>query len=104
MEISFLTFEQYQNIKNKAIVIDVRTKEEYQIMKKIDNSINIYINDLLNNYQNYLPNYDQVIITVCNVGVRSRKAAEALRNLGYKNVYTFKGGIYNFVEVDEYSE
>lgn len=98
MAISYLTFDQYQELKEKAIIIDVRTKEEFNLLKKIDGSINIYINDLLSKPENHLSDYDAIIITVCNAGNRSSQAAHSLKEFGYKNVHILDGGIYRYLK------
>lgn len=98
MAISYLTFDKYQELKEKAITIDVRTKEEFNLLKKIDGSINIYINDLLSKPENHLNDYDAIIITVCNAGNRSSQAAHSLQELGYKNVHILDGGIYRYLK------
>lgn len=98
MAISYLTFDQYQKLKEKAIIIDVRTKEEYKLLKKIEGSINIYFNDLLAQPEKHLNDYDAIIITVCNAGNRSSQAAHSLKEFGYKNVYILEGGIYRYLK------
>ncbi|MFN3916354.1 MAG: rhodanese-like domain-containing protein [Flavobacteriales bacterium] len=44
---------------------------------------------------------DAVIITYCSVGYRSGKVAEDLKKQGYKYVYNFYGGIFNWANNGE---
>ena len=54
--------------EKQAILIDVRSKQEYE---------------------------EGHIIVYCSSGVRSKQAQEILENLGYENVYNLKGGLNN---------
>lgn len=74
-----------QHVKQGAIVLDVRTKQEY-ISGHIPNSINIPVNDISTNIGK-LPAKDVTIITCCATGIRSGKAASILKTTGYTSVY-----------------
>lgn len=69
-------------MKNEHILIDVRTKEEYE-SGHIKGSINIPL-DIIKSV-NY--DKDKVLIVYCRSGRRSKMAADILLELGYKNVY-----------------
>ena len=92
----------FDKIKNKSLIIDVRDVAEYQILKKITNSngeiniINIPYYDLIKNPSEYIKNKNQMIITICNAGNRSTAAALMLRKLGYTNTYVLINGIYGY--------
>lgn len=77
-----------QLIKDGAIILDVRTKGEYN-GGHIKGSINIPV-DQLANHLNKFPNKSQTIITVCASGMRSGAAKGMLKSNGYASV--FNGG------------
>lgn len=79
-----------QLLKEGAIIIDVRTKAEYQ-GGHIKNSINIPLNNLSNHYAKLDKN--KTIITCCASGVRSGQAKQILEANGFKEVYN-GGGWY----------
>ena len=75
-----------------AILIDVRTKEEYK-QGNIKNSINIPLNEIETiDYEK-----DTVLIVYCRSGGRSKNAANILINNGYTKVYDL-GSIDNWIE------
>lgn len=78
-------------IENDAIIIDVRTSEEYDTGHIVD-SINIPVDNISS------VNYDkeQVIIVYCASGMRSANAAQKLIDLGYTKVYNLDGGLINW--------
>jgi len=78
-------------IENNAIVIDVRSVEEYN-SGHIEDSVNIPVDNISS------INYDkeQVIIVYCASGRRSANAAQKLIDLGYKKVYNLDGGLINW--------
>jgi NADPH-dependent 2,4-dienoyl-CoA reductase/sulfur reductase-like enzyme/rhodanese-related sulfurtransferase len=70
-------------------LLDVRTSIEYK-MYHLENSINIYVNDLRNNLEKLDKNTP--VVVYCAVGFRGYLATKTLRNLGYK-AYNVLGGI-----------
>src|SRR5688572_3169666 len=80
-----------QLVKQGALILDVRTREEYQ-GGHINGSINISVDKLKNNL-NRLPDKQKTIITCCASGMRSASAESILKSNGYKNV--FNGGSWN---------
>lgn len=77
-------------IKENAVLIDVRTKEEYN-EGHIEDAINIPYTEI--NKINY--DKDTVIIVYCRSGNRSNLAAEELVSLGYTSIYDL-GSIDNY--------
>lgn len=71
-----------------AILIDVRTEEEYKT-SHLDNSINIPVDEILDGLIALDLKKDDVIIVYCNSGNRSIVAYRELTNNGYENVYDF---------------
>ncbi len=78
-------------IEKNAIVIDVRTSDEY-LTGHIDGSINIPVD----NIANITYNKEDIIILYCASGMRSSNAAKTLIDLGYTNVYNLDGGLINW--------
>lgn len=78
-------------IENDAVVIDVRSNEEYNT-GHIEDSINIPVDTITTvDYEK-----ETVIIVYCATGMRSSNAAKELINLGYSNVYNLDGGLINW--------
>ncbi len=71
-------------------ILDVRLNEEYEICK-LDGATLIPIHDLPLRYQELDPNRE--IIALCKVGARSAKAADFLKEKGFKDVKNLVGGI-----------
>ncbi|MBC7450959.1 MAG: rhodanese-like domain-containing protein [Cytophagales bacterium] len=80
-------------IKNGAVIIDVRTKNEYQ-KGHIKDSINIPLDILQNNLFKFKK--DSVVITCCASGMRSGAAKIIFISNGYTQVYN--GGGWNSLE------
>ena len=72
---------------NNPILIDVRTKEEYDEYH-LDNAINIPYDNIANDIKN-IENItlDTPIIVYCRSGARSSKAYDALKKEGYNHIY-----------------
>lgn len=79
---------------NENILIDVRTKREYDIMH-IKNAINIPVEQLRiceNEYKD-----KKGIIIYCSSGIRTKEAIRILNNFGYLNIYIWEyGSLSNF--------
>ena len=71
-----------------AVIIDVRTKSEYQ-QGHIRNSQNIPLNNLSGNFSKL--NKEKIIITCCASGMRSAQAKSILKSNGFKEVYNGGG-------------
>ncbi len=80
-----------QLVKNGAIIMDVRTKNEYG-GGHIKRSVNIPVNMLSNNLSRF-KDKDKPIITCCATGMRSGSAKSILKSNGYTQVYN--GGSWN---------
>lgn len=72
-------------VEKGAVVLDVRTKNEFA-GGHIRGSINIPVETLSNNTAR-LSDKNQVIITCCASGIRSRSARNILKSKGYTQVY-----------------
>lgn len=84
-----LKYEEAMQIykRNDAMLIDVRTPEEYR-EKHIAGAINIPIYEI-DNLKDEIIDKDMVILLYCKTGKRSKIVKEILMQNGYKNVYTF---------------
>lgn len=71
-------------LKNGAIIVDVRTKQEYQ-NGHLKASLNIPLNVLENNLSKLKK--DTPIITCCASGMRSASAKSILKSNGFSDVY-----------------
>lgn len=83
-------------IKNEenAMLIDVRTKEEYD-EKHLEKAINIPYEKIVEELSAFgTVDFDVPVIVYCKSGGRSSMAAESLINAGYKQVYNL-GAISN---------
>lgn len=76
--------------ENNLIILDVRTKSEYN-EGHIKNAVLLPNEEIGNTLPKELPNKNQLILIYCRSGNRSRQAAEKLIKLGYTNVKDFGG-------------
>jgi rhodanese-related sulfurtransferase len=81
--------------KNKFILLDVRSKEEYDI-SHIKNALWIGEDDW---DQKTLEELDkeEVIIACCSIGYRSEKLVKELIQLNFLNVYNLYGGVFEWI-------
>ena len=82
-----------QLINDGAVIVDVRTKGEYQ-QGHIKGSMNIPLNNLSNQLTKLKK--DKPIITCCASGMRSAQAKRILKSNGYADVYN--GGGWNSLQ------
>ena len=71
-------------ISNGAVILDVRTKGEYQ-SGHLRNSLNIPLDNLQNNLKKL--NKDKAIVTCCASGARSGAARRILKANGFTDVH-----------------
>lgn len=75
-------------IENGAIILDVRTKSEYQ-GGHIKGSVNIPLQNLESNISKLKK--DKPVITCCASGMRSASAKSILKSKGFKEVHNGGG-------------
>ncbi len=93
LNINNITYvELIKMIKEGAILIDVRSKQEF-LENHINGAILIPNYEINKKIEKIVPNKEKNIILYCQNGGRSKSACEVLNNLGYTNVYNLKGGI-----------
>ena len=77
-----------------AIILDVRTQEEYA-EGHIPGAICIPNETIADQMPEGLPDLEQRILVYCRSGNRSKQAAQKLADMGYTNVHEF-GGIIDW--------
>ncbi|AGM26456.1 hypothetical protein SSYRP_v1c08670 [Spiroplasma syrphidicola EA-1] len=92
----YLDNSTFEKLKDKALLLDVRTAIEFNSLKTLPNSKNVYLYDLIANPANFIDDKDDLIITLCNGGNRSSDAAHELRQHGYHNAFVLEHGIYGY--------
>jgi len=80
--------------EERIILLDVRTKEEYE-SGHIEGSILIPVDNLKEEVEKKLEDKEIPIFVYCRSGNRSTTASNILVSLGYKNVYNL-GGIIDW--------
>ncbi|MDQ7982813.1 MAG: rhodanese-like domain-containing protein [Spiroplasma sp.] len=88
--------KEFDKIKNKALIIDVRDQEEFQLLKKIPHSINVPYRQLIAHPEKFITTKEEIVVTICNAGHRSTAAAQSLREQGYQNAFVLITGIYGY--------
>ena len=87
MDPSDINMEQMETlIKQGAIVIDVRSPQEFA-EGHIPGAICIPEYNIQREIRNEVPNINSLIIVYCDSGVRSKNAQKRLQKIGYKQVY-----------------
>lgn len=92
--------EKLNNMINKnenILLLDVRTKEEYNTMH-IQNSVNIPLQDLEDNLDDILSYTDKDVVIYCRSGKRSITAAYILEANGFRHIYNLKYGIIGYID------
>jgi len=79
-------------INNDAIVIDLRSNEAFS-RGHIVNSRNVPMDELESRMDKLASLKSKPLITVCDAGMTSTKAADTLRKSGFESVYGLKGGM-----------
>jgi len=80
---------------DKLTIVDVREPNELQI-NRIPGSLHIPLGDVPRRYNELDPDAEYVM--QCKSGVRSGKAADFLRSVGFKRVLNLKGGILDWID------
>ncbi len=85
------TNEALKLIDEGAIVIDVRTPDEYN-EGHIKGAINIPVDEI----ENITYGKGDTLIVYCATGVRSANASNILADMGYTSLYNLDGGLLNW--------
>lgn len=81
--------------KEDILLLDIRTKEEYEECK-IDNAINIPLQDLLYEVGDLEEYKDKKVVVYCRSGHRSITACNLLSISGFNNLYNLEKGIIDY--------
>ena len=79
---------------NEYIILDVRSRREFK-ENHINGAINVPIYDIRINLEKKIKDKNSKILICCQSGVRSKKALQIAKELGYQEVYNLKGGLEN---------
>ena len=96
-DINSLELKEMIKNKEKFILLDVRTEEEYEA-SHIPNAINIPLNNLESQIEHLLPYKDDKVVIYCRSGRRSIMAAFMLEDNGFKHLYNLKQGIIGHLD------
>ena len=78
-----------------GVLVDVRSPKEYE-EGHMKGAILIPEYEINKKAKEMLPDKEKVVIVYCSSGVRSKKAKEKLKNMGYKYVYNLYNGYQNY--------
>lgn len=79
-------------IKQGAIIIDVRSPQEYR-EGHVDGAISIPDYQIKKQIEKKITNKDELIIVYCSTGHRGQRTQQILEDMGYTNVYNVYEGI-----------
>jgi adenylyltransferase/sulfurtransferase len=94
-EITSVELKQRLDRGDRLKIVDVREPNEYQI-NRIPGSELIPLGDIPKRYGELNP--EDELVMHCKSGVRSGKAADFLRSVGFKRVLNLKGGILDWID------
>jgi len=94
-ELTSLELKQRLDRGDRLTIVDVREPNELQI-NRISGSLHIPLGDIPKRYNELDPDAEYVM--QCKSGVRSGKAADFLRSVGFKHVLNLKGGILDWID------
>jgi rhodanese-related sulfurtransferase len=94
-----VTAEQLQDwLRTRSVLlIDVRALSEFHDAH-LPGAIHIPLDSIGPQLRDQIPGADTTVVTICAHGFRSRTAAERLRALGLKQVYSLAGGMQAFAQ------
>ena len=78
--------------RQPIILVDVRNANEFKIAK-IDNSLNVPLDQLAENIDKLKKNPNKTIVVYCQKGFRSAQAVKILYKLGIDNAVSIEGGL-----------
>lgn len=88
-----ITSEELKNkIMQGAILLDVRSKQEYQEGHLVG-AINIPEYEIDSRIEKEIKKKNQLIVIYCQYGSRSRNVYIKMKRKGYSNIYNLNGGL-----------
>ena len=79
-------------INNDAMVLDLRSAESFS-RGHIVGARNVPMDELEGHMDKLAKFRNKPVVAVCDAGITSSKAVNALRNSGFESVYNLKGGM-----------
>jgi rhodanese-related sulfurtransferase len=96
-EIREIAPQRLVRMKPHPLIIDIREEREYRL-GHIEGAVHINRNLLEGKILQIAPELTTSIVIYCAVGTTCTSAAEALRRLGYHNIFSLQGGLQNWLE------
>ena len=81
-----------EKVKQGAILLDVRSKQEYQ-EGHLQGAINIPEYEIDKRVEKEITKKNQLIVAYCQYGGRSKNVCMKMRQKGYTNIYNLYGGL-----------
>ena len=91
-EITMTELEEMRKQNGNIVLLDVRSPQEYK-EGHLNDSILVPNYEIREKAEKILPDKSVTIIAYCQSGSRSKKAVKILKQLGYEQVYSLKGGL-----------
>ena len=96
MDIDQNSWKKQTNSDKNAIILDVRTPEEF-VTSRIPNSINIdYYNPQIFMQEINKLDKNQSYYIYCRTGIRSANSCALMKELGFKKTFNLVGGIVDW--------
>jgi rhodanese-related sulfurtransferase len=99
-DVPYISVQELAMPKTKAIILDARESQEYQVSHLKDAIYVGYENFQLDNIAVHVPTKDDAIVVYCSLGIRSEVVAHKLKKAGYTNVKNLYGGIFEWKNKD----
>ncbi len=96
-EVSQDDLRQWIADKKDMVIVDVRESNDHS-HSRIEGAINIPRGVIELEIDESVPDHDKTIVAYCGGGGRSALAADVLQQMGYKHVYSLKGGYKEWKE------
>jgi rhodanese-related sulfurtransferase len=94
--IPYISVQELAMPKTKAVILDAREENEYNVSHIEDALFVGYSHFALDSVIKKIPNKDKTIVVYCSVGIRSETIALKLKKAGYSHVFNLYGGIFEW--------
>lgn len=89
--------QQLARMKPHPLIIDTREERDF-LLGHIEGAIYLSRKTLESAVPEIAPELDTPIVIYCAIGTSCASAVEALRRLGYRRVFSLKGGLQSWLE------
>jgi len=97
--VPYISVQELAMPKTKALIIDAREVEEYNV-SHIKNAFSVGYNSFdLKKVTDNIKDKNQLIVVYCSLGIRSENIADQLKKSGYANIYNLYGGLFEWKNV-----